>query len=48
MITFLLWYVVNEFILHHDPNMVTLDTKMIIAVICIASDLNIIATLSER
>lgn len=34
----------NGIIFHYDPNIVAEEIKMIIAVICVASDLNLIAT----
>ena len=48
MITLLIWCIVNGLILHFDPNVITEDTRMIIDVICVASDLNLIVTLSRK
>lgn len=48
MITLLIWCIVNGFIFHFDPNVITEDTRMIIDVICVASDLNLIVTLSRK
>lgn len=48
MITLLVWCVMNGFIFHFDPNIIVEDTKMIIAVICVASDMNLIATFSRK
>ena len=46
MITLMVWCILNGFIFHFDPNIMTEEIKMIINVICIASDLNLITTLS--
>ena len=48
MITLLVWCIMNGFIFHFDPNIIAEDTKMIVAVICVASDINLIATLSRK
>ena len=48
MITLLIWCIVNGFIFHFNSNTIAEDTKMIIAVICVASDMNLIATLSRK
>ena len=49
MITLLFWCVLNGFLFHFAPSaMVTEDTKILIHVICIASDLNLITTLINR
>lgn len=48
MITLLLWCIMNGFIFHFAPNTVAEDTKMIIDVICVASDLNLIVTFSRK
>ena len=48
MITLLFWCFLNGFLFHFDPNVMAEDTKMIIDVICIASDLNLITTLLNR
>lgn len=48
MITLLIWCIMNGIIFHYDPNIITEETKMIIAVICVASDLNLIATGSRK
>lgn len=48
MITLLIWCIVNGFIFHFDPNVITEDTRMIIDIICVASDLNLIFTLSRK
>ena len=45
MITLLIWCLANGFILHFDANTISDSTKMIIDVICIASDINLIASL---
>ena len=48
MITLLLWCILNGLLFHFDPNAMVEDTKIIILVICIASDLNLITTLGRR
>lgn len=48
MITLLFWCFLNGFLFHFDPNAMVEDTKMLIDVICIASDLNLITTLLNR
>lgn len=45
MITLLFWCFMNGFLLHFDPSAMADDTKILIHVICIASDLNLITTL---
>ena len=42
MITLFLWCIINSFMLHYNANDFLLDTKAIIVVICIASDLNLL------
>ena len=44
MITLFVWCILNGFVFHFDPNIMTEETKMIIDVICVASDLNLIST----
>ena len=48
MITLLFWCILNGFLFHFDPNAMAEDTKILIHVICIASDLNLIITLLNR
>ena len=48
MITLLLWCFLNGFLFHFDPNTMSENTKILIHVICIASDLNLITTLMNR
>lgn len=48
MITLLFWCFLNGFIFHFAPNTMIEDTKIIILVISIASDLNLITTLINR
>lgn len=48
MITLFAWCILNGFLFHYDPNVMTENTKIIIHVICIASDMNFIATLSRK
>ena len=45
MVTLLIYCFLNGFLFHFDPNIMTENTKILIDVICIASDLNFIATL---
>ena len=45
MITLLLWCFLNGFLFHFDPGAMAEDTKILIIVICTASDLNLITTL---
>ena len=42
MITLLLYCFLNGFLFHFDPDIMTDNTKIIIRIICIASDLNFI------
>ena len=48
MITLLFWCFLNGFLFHYDPNVMAEDTKILILVICTASDLNLITTLLNR
>ena len=48
MITLLFWCVLNGFLFHFAPSVITENTKILIHVICIASDLNLITTLLNR
>ena len=48
MITLLVWCIMNGFIFHFDPNIIAEDTRMVIAIICVASDINLIATLGRK
>ena len=48
MITLLFWCFLNGFLFHFDPTTMAEDTKIIILVISIASDLNLITTLLNR
>lgn len=48
MITLIVWCILNGFIFHFDPNIMTEETKILIHIICIASDLNLITTLSNE
>lgn len=45
MITLLFWCFLNGFLFHYTPSAMAEDTRIIIIVICIASDLNLITTL---
>lgn len=48
MISLFIWILMNGFIFHYDPNVISEQTKIIISVICIASDLNLFATISKK
>lgn len=48
MITLLVWCIVNGFLCHFDISTVAEDTKILILVICTASDLNLITTFSSK
>lgn len=48
MITLLFWCVLNGFLFHFDPSAMTENIKILLDVICIASDLNMITTLLNR
>ena len=48
MITLLLYCFLNGFLFHFDPDIMIDNTKMLIHIICIASDLNFIATLLRK
>ena len=48
MITLSIWCIMNSILFHFDPNIITENTKILIHVICIASDLNFIATLWRK
>ena len=48
MFTLFIWCIINGFLFHYDPNIMSEETKMIVAVVCIASDLNLIITLTGK
>lgn len=48
MITLFVWCIMNGFIFHFSPSTLFEEAKMIIAAICVASDINLIATLSRK
>ena len=48
MITLFVWCILNILLFHYDPNAMSENTTIIILVICIASDMNLIATLSRK
>ena len=48
MITLFFWCFLNDFLFHFDPNAMVEDTRILILVISIASDLNLITTLLNR
>lgn len=43
MFTLFIWCITNGFLFHYNPNIMSEETKMIIAVVCVASDLNLIS-----
>ena len=42
MLTLFLWCIINGFIFHYNASEFIPDTKVIIIVICLASDLNLL------
>lgn len=48
MITLFVWCIVNGLLCHFNVHDVTEDIKMLIVIICIASDLNLFATFSRK
>lgn len=48
MITLLFWCVLNGFLFHFAPSVMTENTKILIVIICTASDLNLITTLLNK
>lgn len=48
MITLIVWSIANGFLFHFDINAMTEDIKILICVICIASDLNLIASFGRK
>lgn len=48
MITLFIWCLLNGFLFHYNANIIAEETKMIIAVICVASDLNLLVTLGRK
>ena len=48
MITLLLYFFLNGFLFHFDPDIMTDNTKILIHIICIASDLNLLTTLWRK
>ena len=48
MITLLIYCFLNWFLFHFDPDIMTDNTKILIHIICIASDLNFLATLWRK
>ena len=48
MITLLVWCIANGFFFHFNASIITEETRMIIAVMCVASDLNLLATFSRK
>ena len=48
MITLIVWCIANGLFFHFNANIIAEETKMIIIVMCIASDLNLLATFSRK
>lgn len=48
MITLLVWCIANSLFFHFNASIITDETRMIIIIICIASDLNLFATFSRK
>ena len=48
MITLLIYCFLNGFLFHFDQDVMTYNTKILIHVICIASDLNLLTTLWRK
>lgn len=48
MITLLVWCIANGLFFRFNASIITEETRMIIDVICIASDLNLLATFSRK
>lgn len=48
MITLLVWCIANGLFFHYNASIITQETRMIIIIICIASDLNLLATSSRK
>lgn len=48
MFTLFVWCIVNGFLFHYDPTIMSEETKIIIAVVCVASDLDMLITLVRK
>lgn len=48
MFTLFVWCIVNGFLFHYDPTIMSEETKIIIAVVCVASDLNMLIALVRK
>lgn len=48
MITLIVWSIVNGFLFQFDISAMAEDIKMLVCVICIASDLNLIASFGRK
>lgn len=48
MITLLVWCIANGLFFHFNASIISEETKMIIIVMCIASDLNLLATFNRK
>ena len=48
MITLLIYCFLNGFLFHFDQDIITDNTRILICIICIASDLNFITTLWRK
>lgn len=48
MITLLVWCIANGLLFHFNTSNITEEIRMIIIIICIASDLNLLATFGRK
>ena len=48
MITLLIYCFLNGFLFHFDPDIITDNTKILIHIICISSDLNLLTTILRK
>lgn len=48
MITLCIWCIVNGLLFHFNTSNITEEIRMLIIIICVASDLNLFATFSRR
>ena len=45
MVTLFIWCIANGYFFHYDMTIISEETKLLIAVICVASELNLLATM---
>jgi len=48
MITLFICCIANGFFFHYDMTIISEETKLLIAVICVASELNLLATIMDH